>query len=222
MKLIYATGACSLSVHILLEELQIPFEAIKVSLQDKTVLNSYNHRGYVPVLVMDDGIVMTEAISILQYLANEYSSFIPHAPFRFAKTVEWLSFISSELHKGFAPLFHKDGLKEEYIHQINEKMHARFGDLATWLEQRQFIMDDDYTIADMYALAIIRIAGHIGIGMESFPSLQRYQERLEARPAIKKILEEEKRAPLEKNVWEKSSMQRKIKPSGGELHSDHH
>lgn len=219
MKLIYAAGACSLSVHILLEELQIPYEAIKVSLQDKTVLNSYNHRGYVPVLVMDDGIVMTEAISILQYLANEYSSFIPHAPFRYARTVEWLSFISSELHKGFGPLFHKDGLKEEFIRQINEKMQSRFGDLSEWMEHRQFIMDDDYTIADMYALAIIRIASHIGIGMESFPSLQRYQARLEARPAIQKILEVEKKAPLEKNVWDKSTVQRR---SMGELHSRRH
>lgn len=107
MKLIYARGACSLSVHILLEELQIEYEAICVNLKDKTVLNSYNPRGYVPVLVLDDGIVMTEAVSILQYLANEYSSFIPQAPFRYAQTVEWLCYISTELHKGFGPLFQR-------------------------------------------------------------------------------------------------------------------
>jgi len=203
MKLVYATGACSLSVHILLEELQLPYEAIKVSLQDKTVLNSYNHRGYVPVLILDDGLVMTEAISILQYLANEYSSFIPHAPFRFAKTVEWLSFISSELHKGFAPLFHKDGLKEEFINELQKKLHSRFEDLDLWLQNRQYIMDDDYTIADMYALAILRIANYVGVPMTSFSSLMKYQERLESRPAVKKVLEEEKRAHLERNIWDK-------------------
>lgn len=203
MKLVYATGACSLSVHILLEELQLPYEAIKVSLQDKTVLNSYNHRGYVPVLILDDGLVMTEAISILQYLANEYSSFIPHAPFRFAKTVEWLSFISSELHKGFAPLFHKDGLKEEFINELQKKLHSRFEDLDLWLQNRQYIMDDDYTIADMYALAILRIANYVGVPMTSFSSLLKYQERLESRPAVKKVLEEEKHAHLERNIWDK-------------------
>lgn len=203
MKLVYATGACSLSVHILLEELQLPYEAVKVSLQDKTVLNSYNHRGYVPVLILDDGLVMTEAISILQYLASEYSSFIPHAPFRFAKTVEWLSFISSELHKGFAPLFHKDGLKEQFIIQLQKKLHSRFEDLDLWLQNRQYIMDDDYTIADMYALAILRIANYVGVPMTSFSSLMKYQERLESRPAVKKVLEEEKRAHFEKNIWDK-------------------
>jgi glutathione S-transferase len=70
MQLIYAKGACSFSVHLMLEEIGKRYETLQVSLKDKTVLEQYNEKSYVPALILDDGSLLTEAISILQYLAD--------------------------------------------------------------------------------------------------------------------------------------------------------
>jgi glutathione S-transferase len=197
MKFIYAKGACSLSVHILLEELNVPYEAIKVSLQDKTVLESYNSRSYVPALILADGTRMTEAVSILQYIAESHGcAFFPKEPLKKAKCIEWLTFTSSELHKGVGPLFHKDDLTEKYLQSVMEKIDKRLTDLDEAVEGKEFIMDE-YTIADMYALAILRITEHVGIQLENYNNLIRYKKNLEGKPVIKRVLEMEEKARVE-------------------------
>lgn len=198
MKLIYANGACSLSVHILLEELDIPHEALRVSLEDKTVLDSYNPRSYVPVLVRDDGTVMTEAISILQYLSTvKGGAFMPEATLDKTKCIEWLVFISSELHKGLGPLFHPDGVKPEFEKEVRAKYDDRLQIIEDELSEGHFLMGHEYTIADMYCLAILRIAEHVKVKFDAFPLIQKYKKNLELRNTIRRVIEKEERAELE-------------------------
>ena len=205
MKLIYAKGACSLSVHILLEELQQPYEAIRVSLQDKKVLESYNSKSYVPALVLENGEVLTEATAILQYLSVEHNgAFMPTHPFERARCIEWLTFVSTELHKGLGPLFHKDSLNEKFLQETREKVNQRLGYLEERLQGQPFIMRFGYTIADMYALAILRIAEHVDVSLEAFPSLVRYKKELELRPVIRKVIEIEEQAKLETQTRDSS------------------
>lgn len=128
MKLIFATGACSLSTHIMLEELGRKYEAIRVSLDDKTVLETYNEKSYVPVLILDDGTTLTEAISILQYLAdsNHRTDLLPSVgTMERAKVVEWLTFLTTEIHKGMGPLFMREKLGKEFLSLIEQRVDQR-------------------------------------------------------------------------------------------------
>lgn len=196
MKLIYARAACSLSVHILLEELRVPYEVRRVSLKDKKILLTYNPRGYVPALVLDDGTLLTEATSILQYLSETHGGqFMPRGEFHRMKTREWLSFLSSELHKGVAPLFHRDGLKDEYLQWLVHRVNSRLSVLDEALEESPYLTGE-YSIADMYALAILRVVEHVGISLEEHVILTRYKERLEAQPTIASVLRTEEEAPF--------------------------
>lgn len=195
MQLIYANGACSLSVHILLEELSLPYEAIKVSLKDKTVLESYNPKSYVPALVLDTHEVLTEATSILLYLAEANdSAFLPRQKMQRTRCIEWLTFISTELHKGMALLFHKEGAKPELIHATYERLNNRLAFLEDQLSLSIYLMGDSYTIADMYALAILRIGEHVGVKLDAFPAISKYKQSLEARSLVKKVIEVEAKA----------------------------
>ncbi len=186
MKLIYARGACSLSVHILLEELGLDYEGIEVSLSDKTFLNQYNPKGYVPAVVLDDGQVLTEAISILQYLEeiNQDSTYLPAAgTLERARCLEWLEFISTEIHIGFAPLFFREKLTPQFLDIINTKLSNRFQYMDKHLAIRDFLMDR-LTVADMYAIAILRIADHLKIDLGQYPNVLRYKKMMEGIPSV--------------------------------------
>lgn len=202
MKLIYANGACSLSVHILLEEIGRKYEAIRVSLQDKTVLEQYNEKSYVPALILDDGTLLTEAISILQYLAdlNERNDLLPDVgSMERVKTVEWLSFFSSELHKGtIGPLFKRDMLGKEFLAVVTKKLEDRLSFLNKHLTGKKYLMDDEFTIADMYAIAILRIGEHVSVDYSKYSEIVRYKKMLEAMPVISKVLEIENKAEVAK------------------------
>ncbi len=198
MKLIYAQGACSLSVHILLEEMKVNYQPIKVDLKDKTVLEQYNPKGYVPALILDDGTLLTEATSILQYLSLDHdSAFFPSDPIRRTKCIEWLTFISTELHKGAAPLFNRDQLKPEFLEEVLGKIDNRLEFLDDHLKERAFIMENDYTVADMYALAILRILAHIKVDLKKFQSISNYKKNLEDNSLIKQIIEFESEADIQ-------------------------
>lgn len=201
MKLIYAKGACSLSVHILLEEIGLPYEAIRVSLEDKKVLDSYNPKSYVPALEIENGQILTEATNLLQYLSLENGGcFFPEGALERARCVEWMTYVSTELHKGFAPLFHKEGLKEEFLKTIKEKIHQRLSFMEEHLERSKFLMGKDYTIADMYALAILRIGENVGVDYEEYPRLAIYKATLESREIINRVIRNESKASIETNL----------------------
>ena len=198
MKLVYAKGACSLAVHILLEELVIPYESIRVSLADKKVLESYNPLGYVPVLVLDNGVLMLEATSILQYLSLENGgAFMPKDSFERAKCIEWLTFISTELHKGFASLFHRKDLKENYINTINDKIDKRLQVMEDRLLDQAFLMGHLYTVADMYALSILRLLDQVKISLNNFDAIKSYKKNLEENLIIKNVIKIEENASIE-------------------------
>jgi len=195
MKLIYAQGACSLSVHILLEELKINYQAVKVSLEDKSVLESYNPKSYVPALILDDGTVMTEAISILQYVSQEHgNAFMPEGSMSRAKCVEWLTYISTELHKGCMPLFHRDSLPKEFVKEAEDKIYKRLEFMEEQLRDQAFIMNNSYTVADMYALAILRILEHVKVKFDNFSEIANYKKNLETSPTISRVIASEKEA----------------------------
>jgi glutathione S-transferase len=113
MKLYYMKGACSLASYISLNEAGVKFEAVEVAHDSHKTskgqpLDSINSKGYVPVLQLDDGQVLTENVAVLQYIAdlNPSAALAPLAgTLERYRLVEFLAYINSELHKNFGPLF---------------------------------------------------------------------------------------------------------------------
>src|SRR5512134_3511658 len=113
MKLYFSPGACSLAPHIVLRELGLEFEAVKTNTRDRTAADGsdwsrINPKNFVPALVLDNDEVLTEVAAILQYLGDlQHASGLVPACGTMARyrVQEWLNFIATELHKGFAPMF---------------------------------------------------------------------------------------------------------------------
>src|SRR5580704_9105585 len=133
MKLYYSPGACSLSPHIVACEAGIPVELEKVDLASHKTekgqdFMAINPKGYVPALGLDDGSVLTEGPAIVQYLADQKpaSGLAPAAgSIDRYRLQEWLTFIGTELHKSFSPLFNKassEDVKNTAKTNINKRL----------------------------------------------------------------------------------------------------
>jgi len=191
MKLFYAPGACSLAVHIALRELGIPFDPVSVDLvkyttSDGTHYKSISPRGYVPLLELNDGSRHTEVASLLQYVADlePHKSLIGQpGSARRLLVIEWLTFVSTELHKVFSPwLWHPETAESTRI-SVKAKLATRFDELNRLLGEQEFLAGD-YSVADAYAFTIINWSNFLGIPLTKYPNLLAYMERIAARTAV--------------------------------------
>src|SRR5918996_2538227 len=131
MILYYAKGACSQAPHIILHEAGFAHDSIKVDLKTKTTERgedylSINPKGAVPALRLDNGEILTENAVVLQYLGDQAGGFLLPAvgDFRRYRVLEWLNFVATELHKGFAPFFKPvgDDTKRFAREQLSSKL----------------------------------------------------------------------------------------------------
>lgn len=199
MKLYYAKGACSLSVRILLHELNMPCTYELVSLHKKqTELNEdyfeINPKGTVPALVIDTGELLTESVVILQYLAerkNDLTLLPPKADFRHYRVLEWLNFLTSDLHKNCSVLFNPNipvELKDSYF---KPSLKSKLDFMNHSLEGKAFLVDDHLTIADPYCFVILSWVRLFDISLADWPNLFHYFSMLQKRPAFVASLAEE-------------------------------
>ena len=197
MKLYYSPGACSLAVHIALRETGADFEPVKVNLPAHTLADGGNYydispRGYVPLLELNDGSRHTEAASLLQYVADlgPSQALIGAAPSaRRLAVVEWLSFVATELHKTFSPLWDKT-TPEATQKVIKSKLATRFADLDRQLAKNEFLAGD-FSVADIYAFVIVNWANVLSIPLSDYPNLKSHQARIAARPQVQAALRAE-------------------------------
>jgi glutathione S-transferase len=198
MKLYYYPGACSLAPHIVAREAGIPLTLEKVDLANRTTETgaSYlaiNPKGYVPALGLQDNSVLTEASAIIQYLADSQTAadLAPAAgTIERYRLLEWLGFISTEIHKGFGPLWNPatpDAVKTA----TKERLATRFAYLDEKLGSQSFLMGAKFTIADAYLFTVVNWTNFHGIDLSPFPNLQAFQARIAARPAVQQALEAE-------------------------------
>ena len=104
---------------------------------------------------------------------------------------EWLTFIGTEIHKSFGPMF-KPGTSEEAKAQAKAQVLKRLGFVEQQLEGKQFLMGDQFTVADGYLFTVCNWTRVVGIDISALPNLNRYLERIAARPAVQKAIAEEK------------------------------
>jgi glutathione S-transferase len=198
MKLYYAPGACSLSPHIVSRELGIPLELKKVNTKDKTIEGGgdywkVNGRGYVPALELDDGHVLTEGPAIVQYLADRKpeAGLAPKAgTTERYQLQEWLNFLTSEVHKGFSPLF-KPNTPEEYKKISKENLASRFDWLDKQLAGKDYLMGKAFSVADAYLFVLLNWTKFQSIDLARWPNLSAFQARVGARPKVQEALKAE-------------------------------
>ncbi len=198
MKLYYSPGACSLSPHIVLHEAGLPFEAVLAStrthkLPDGTDYYSINPRGYVPLLEFDDGQRLTEGPVIVQWIADqapEKRLAPPAGTMARYRVMEWLNFVSAELHKQFSPLFNP-AYPEEARAINREKLLGRYAWVDEQLSGRQYLMGDDFTVADAYLFTVTRWTVPMKLDISSRADLAAYMARVGRRPAVQRALKEE-------------------------------
>src|SRR5579883_697342 len=198
MKLFYASGACSLSPHIVARELCIELSLQKVDLKTKTIASegdffAVNPKGYVPALELDDGQVLTEGPVIVQYLADlkpEKGLAPPAGTLSRYRLQEWLGYINSELHKSYSPLFRPDTPAETRAER-QAYLAKRYTVVEKQLAGRSYIFGDNFTVADAYLFTVTNWAGTVKFDLSPFPNLRAFQERIAARAAVKSAMRAE-------------------------------
>ncbi len=192
MKLYLAPHACSLAVDIVARELAIPLDLEWVDVRAKKLGDggdyfAINAKGQVPTLAMDDGALLSEGQVIVQALADLVPGnplLAPSGTMERYRVLEWLSFVSSELHKGFTPLF-RPNTPQAYREIAVENLGRRFTWLDEILSARPYLTGETFTAADAYCYTIVCWAGPHGIDLKPWPHLDRYVERLDARESVK-------------------------------------
>jgi glutathione S-transferase len=198
MKLYYSPGACSLSPHIVLLEAGLPFTLEKIDFATKktstgTDYFTINSKGAVPALQLDDGRVLTEGPAIVQYLADlkPDSALAPRAgTFERYQLMEILNYITSEVHKGFSPLFNPK-ISADWKASALANLEKKFDWLTGFLTGKTFLMGNTFTVADAYLFTVMKWTGHLKINLGKWPVLAAYQSRIVQRPKVQQALKEE-------------------------------
>jgi glutathione S-transferase len=198
MKLYYSTGACSLSPHIVLRESGLAFEPVLAStkthkLLDGTDYYTINPKGYVPLLELDNGERLAEGPAIVQYIADQVPAkklAPPNGTFARSRLQEWLTFIGTEIHKSFSPLFNP-AIPDEAKAVFRTKVADRLKWVNEQLEGKQYLMGDSFSVADAYLYTVTRWTKPLGIDIAALGHLGAFMARMEARPAVQAALKAE-------------------------------
>ncbi len=198
MKLYYSAGACSLTPHIALIEAGLVFEAISAptkthQLPDGSDYYQINPLGYVPLLVLDDGRQLRECAVIIQYIADQApdKNLAPaNGTFERYKLQEWLSFIGTELHKNFAPLF-TPGMPTEAKTIIKARLTERLTWVDSELAKSDYLMGEAFTVADAYLFNVSNWARFVAVDIAKLENLAALRARVSARPAVREAMRAE-------------------------------
>lgn len=202
MKLYFAPDTCSLSPHIVLRELGLPFELVRVNNQSKKLADgsdflAINPKGYVAALQLENGEVLTEGPAILQYLADlkPQAGLAPaNGSWERVRLQEWLNFITSEIHAGLALQFNA-GMPPEVKEMFKQKLFKRFGHLVQALERHEYLCGPRFGVADAYLYAVLLWTRFFDIDLERWPALAAFMQRMTARPAVQAALAAERAMP---------------------------
>jgi glutathione S-transferase len=198
MKLYYSPGACSLSPHIVLREAGLSFTPVLAStkkhkLADGTDYYTINPKGYVPLLELDDGQRLAEGPAIVQYIADKVPDkklVAPWGTMERYRQIEWLTFIGTEIHKSFSPLFAPD-TPDETKAAASARILSRLKWVNQQLEGKQYLMGDSFSVPDAYLFTVTNWAKFVNLDISSLTHLGAFMGRVAARPAVQEALKAE-------------------------------
>jgi glutathione S-transferase len=199
MKLYYKPGACSLASHIALHEIGAEFDIDQVDTQPQKTqtggdFGDINPKGVVPVLKLDNGEILTEGAAILQYIAEQNPSAglaATAGTMERTRVQEHLTYISSELHKSFGPLFASsstDEQKETARENVGKKLDYVNSLLA---DGRQYLVDNKFTVADAYLFVVANWANFTSIDLNKWSHVADFVKRVSARENVQRAMKAE-------------------------------
>jgi glutathione S-transferase len=196
--LYFSPGACSLSPHIVLREAGMAFTLEQADLRSKALksggsLTDVNPKGQVPTLRLDGGDVLTEGPAIVQWIADQAptKNLAPaNGTMDRTKLQMWLNYISTELHKGFSPLF-SPTLPAETKSYFAELLLKKLAWVDGQLAGKDYLMGAQFTVADAYLFTVANWSNFVKLDISGFANLQAYMGRVAARPAVQEALKAE-------------------------------
>jgi glutathione S-transferase len=205
MKLYYSPGACSLASHIVAIEGKLPVELSRVTFDGATRTTAEGEDffqvnpkgGYVPALRMDSGDVIAEGVAIMQYFADQSSEQLmpERGTLDYYRALEWLTFINSELHKQFSPLYNPAIAEDAKAAQI-DKISSRMTYAEEKLGEHEYLVGDSFTAPDAYFYTIMRWTKRFDISLDAYPNIAAFMARMEARDGVEQALKEEGLDPI--------------------------
>lgn len=198
MKLYYAPGACSLAPHIVAREAGLKLDLDKLDFATRKTeggedFAAVNPKGYVPALRLDSGEVLTEVATLVQYLADQapQAGLAPAAgTIERYRLQEWITFVSTEIHKGFGPLWNP-AMPEAAKEIAKANLAKRFAWLDGELANRSYLTGERFTAADAYLFTVVNWVNIHKIDLSPYPNLKAFMDRVAARPAVRQALQAE-------------------------------
>lgn len=204
MKLYFSPGACSMAPHIVLNELNMVFEAEMVNMKDKTCstgdFTKINPKGAVPVLRLENGEILTEGAVISSYLADLKgdSTLIPKfGTLERVRLNEWMNFIATDFHKSFSPMWitgmisanpdAQNDIKKFYTDSIYKKVDY----VSQKLGNHDYLMGKNFTVADAYLFTVLGWTKHLNMDLSKWSNITAWMSRVYARPAVQKTMKAE-------------------------------
>jgi glutathione S-transferase len=197
MKLYYSPGACSQAAHILLHETGLKHSSQQVDLRAKKTADggdyfAINPKGAVPALELDGGEVLTENGAVMQYIGDLAGDgvLLPKSGLPRYRVIEWLSYLGSDVHKSFGPLFNTAS-SDEVKASARDMVGKKFDFLDSKLAGRHYLTGDMMSVADPYLFAMLGWTGKLGIDLASWPNLAAFRQRMEQRDTVQTVLKAE-------------------------------
>jgi len=203
LKLYYWPGYCSLGDQIALEWLNAEYELVKAGeeLRHSAEYAELNPSRTVPVLITDDGFVLSQNVAILNFLAESFPDehLNGDGSIRSKALVNrWLAYIAADVHKSFSPLLHPeriigdDGSKQAILEQARKTLRSHFGVLNDQLKKNAWIAGPQRSVADPYLFVVLRWAHAVNVDLSDYDALGAFYLGLRNDPGVKTALAREK------------------------------
>lgn len=197
MRLYFMPGACSLAPHIALREAGLPFDLVEVDYQTRRTIGGGDYReinpkGYVPALVLKTGECLTEVPVILQYVDGQApgATLLPASGLPQLRSLEWLNFIATEVHKSFSPLFRPD-TPPSFLEPGKRHLHRRLAVVERHLRQNAYLMGTGFSLADVYLYVVCRWLEDLNMALADWPALKRHTDTIAERPSVRQAMARE-------------------------------
>ncbi|KAA8730965.1 glutathione S-transferase [Acinetobacter qingfengensis] len=199
MKLYYSPGACSLAAHIILNEINVDFDLERVDLSSHTTEKGrdyyeINSKGYVPALEINPGLILTENVAVLPFLAQHdpKQDLIPPSGLGRAKVLEWLGYLNSEVHDAYAVFF-----SQKLEGEAKQRAYAEIDRLLQYVEDylaevdTDYLVDDNFGPADAYLFVLTNWSAGIGHDLSKFKEINELREVVAKRQSVQLAMKDE-------------------------------